>query len=91
MNKLVYNIRIINENFGNLLEETFVDKTQFKLFLKMVHVSIEMNEDLTFFNGEDFFVHIPNKILKESIIVTKTNELNIIDQIRSKIEALTTK
>ena len=36
MNTVVYKIRIENEKFGTLLNETFVDGIQFKLFLKMI-------------------------------------------------------
>ncbi len=37
MNTNKYTIRIENEKFGTLLNESFVDATQFKLFLKMVN------------------------------------------------------
>jgi len=80
----------MNEKFGDLINETFVDQTQFKLFLKMVHASVELKEDLTFFNGETFYVHIPYKVLSDSVIVTKVLELNLNEQVRSKIEALVT-
>jgi len=80
----------MNEKFGDLINETFVDQTQFKLFLKMVHASVELKEDLTFFNGETFYVHIPSKVLNDSVIVTKVLELNLNEQVRSKIEALVT-
>jgi len=90
MNKTGYNIKIMNEKFGDLINETFVDQTQFKLFLKMVHASVELKEDLTFFNGETFYVHIPSKVLNDSVIVTKVLELNLNEQVRSKIEALVT-
>ena len=90
MNKTGYKIKIMNEKFGDLINETFVDQTQFKLFLKMVHASVELKEDLTFFNGETFYVHIPSKVLSDSVIVTKVLELNLNEQVRSKIEALVT-
>jgi competence transcription factor ComK len=90
MNKTGYKIKIMNEKFGDLINETFVDQTQFKLFLKMVHASVELKEDLTFFNGETFYVHIPYKVLSDSVIVTKVLELNLNEQVRSKIEALVT-
>ena len=61
MNLTQHNIRIIHENHGTLLNENFVNSTQFKLFLKMVQGCIELKNDLTFFNGTDFFVHIPYK------------------------------
>lgn len=89
--KTGFNIRIIHENFGELLNETFVDQTQFKIFLKMVHASVELKEHLSFFNGETFYINIPAKTLVNCIIVTNTIEVSIVDQVRSKIEALVTK
>jgi hypothetical protein len=70
MTTSTYNIRIENEKFGKLVDETFVDGTQFKLFLKMVHGCLELKNDLTFFNGVDFLVHIPFKYLVDSIVLT---------------------
>ena len=91
MNKTGYNIRIVSERFGEMLNETFVDEIQFKLFLKMIHGCVELKQDLTFFNGDTFFVHIPSKNLNESIILTSTKEYDMIVPIKSKIEALVTK
>ncbi len=85
-------IKIEHEKFGTILNETFVDGTQFKLFLKMVHGCVELKNDLTFFDGNTFFVHVPKKILLESIIVTTMGELiDVADHVRSKIEAKVTK
>jgi hypothetical protein len=86
-----YSIRIENEKFGKLLHETFVDAIQFKLFLKMVQGCIELKNDLTFFNGSDFLIHVPFKYLVESIVVTSVNEYDLADHMRSKVEALVTK
>jgi hypothetical protein len=91
MNKTGYNIRVINEKMGEFINETFVDQLQFKLFLKMVHGCIELGEDLSFFNGDTFLVHIPNKILKDSVVITTTKEVSIVEQVKSKIEAFVTK
>jgi hypothetical protein len=83
------NIRIINEVHGILLDETFVNPAQFKLFLKMVQGCIAMKEDITFFNGVDFFVHIPYRFLVDSIIITKIEYTTLTGQLmnKSKIEA----
>ena len=91
MNKVGFNIRIMNEKFGDLINETFMDQVQFKLFLKMIHGCVELGEDFTFFNGDTFFVNIPHKILKDCVIVTNIKELTITEQVKSKIEALVTK
>ena len=86
-----FNIRILHETFGELLNETFMDQIQFKLFLKMVHTSVELKGNLSFFNGDTFYVNIPSKTLGECIIVTNTKEISITEQVKSKIEALVTK
>ena len=91
MNIVKHNIKIVHEKFGNLVDESFVDPTQFKLFLKMVHGCIELNNDLSFFNGTDFLIHIPYKHLVDCIVITSMDELSVVDQVRSKVEALVTK
>jgi len=91
MNKHGYNIKIFNDKVGEILNETFVDQIQFKLFLKMVHASIELDENLSFFNGDTFLINVPSRILKDSVIVTSTKEISITEQVKSKIEALVTK
>ena len=91
MKKSVFKIKVVNEAFGELLDETFVDETQFKIFLKMVHGCIVLENDLTFYNGDTFLINIPYKFLKNSIIVTSNQEVDIMEQVKSKIEALVTK
>lgn len=92
MNTMVYRIRIENEKFGTILNETFVDGVQFKLFLKMVHGCLELKNNLTFFNGFDFLVNVPYRFLEDSVIVTKMEgEFELADHMKSKIEALVTK
>lgn len=88
MNMSTKSIKIQHEKFGVLLNETFVNPTQFKLFLKMVNGCLNSNEALSFFNGEDFLVNIPNKILKDSIITTSVDAYTLSDHIinKSKIE-----
>ena len=88
MNTNKYTIRIENEKFGTLLNETFVDGTQFKLFLKMVNGCLSLSNDLTFFNGTDFLVNIPYRFLKDSIVLTNTEYFTVSDMIvtKSKME-----
>jgi hypothetical protein len=88
-----YNIRIEHEKFGSLMKETFVDPIQFKLFLKMIQGCLELKNDLTFFNGVDFLVHVPYKHLVDSIILTTTPQYTAADVLigKSKIEAEKTK
>lgn len=88
MNNNKYTIRIENEKFGTLLNESFIDATQFKLFLKMVNGCLSLSNDLTFFNGTDFLVNIPYRFLKDSIILTNTEHFSVSDMIvtKSKME-----
>ena len=89
---LTHNIKIQHEKFGVLLNETFVASTQFKLFLKMLQGCLELKNDLTFFNGYDFLIHVPFKHLTESIISTSPVEnYQLADHMKSKIESLITK
>jgi hypothetical protein len=83
-----HTIKIMNEKFGNLLTESFVDPTQFKIFLKMVDGALNVGEDLSYFDGNTFLVHIPHKILKESVILTNVSEISVSEQVRNKIESL---
>lgn len=63
------NIKIIHPTFGELLNDNYADEVQFKLFLQMVHSCVELKQDLSFFNGRDFYVHIPYELLRQSIIL----------------------
>lgn len=91
MKKTAHSIKIINEKFGTLMNEVFVDDTQFKIFLQLVHGCLELENDLRFFNGQTFLINIPYKYLCESIIITSDEEIDMIEQVKSKIEALVTK
>ena len=88
MTKTVFNIKVMNEKFGSLLSETFVDPIQFKIFLKMVDGALNLNVDLSYYDGDMFLVHIPNKILKESVVITGTEQVSLSEQVRNKIETL---
>jgi hypothetical protein len=91
MNTIKHNIKIQHDKFGVLMNETFIDMTQFKIFLKAVDGCIFLKNDFTFFNGMDFFIHIPYSKLVESIITTSSDSYDLSDHMKSKIEALVTK
>ena len=86
-----HNIKIQHDSFGVVLNETFVNGTQFKLFLKMVQGCLELKQDLTFFNGSDFLVHVPFEYLVKSVITTSVDDVTFTDVVKSKVEALETK
>lgn len=87
-NTFKHTINILNENFGTLLSESFIDQVQFKIFLKMVDGALNLNQDLSFYDGNTFLVHIPHRILKDSVILTNVKEVTIGEQVRNKIETL---
>ena len=64
-------IKIQHKTFGVICDETFVDATQFKIFLQSVHGCLKSKSDLDFFNGQNFLLHIPHEVLKESVVSTK--------------------
>jgi hypothetical protein len=83
-----HKVKIEHEKFGTLVNESFVNSIQFKLFLKMIQGCIELKNDLTFYNGTDFLVHIPFKYLVESIILTSTDSYSLVEHYvqKSKME-----
>lgn len=91
MTTITHTIKIENEKFGVILNETFIDPTQFKLFLKMIQACIELKTDLSFFNGVEFLIHVPHRFLSDSIITTSLSNIEMSDIVKSKIEALVTR
>lgn len=85
---LFTNVKITHKEFGIILDDTFVNGEQFKLFLKAINGCFMNKNDLTMFNGVDFFIHIPFDVLNESIIVTTIKEYSPSDAIiaRSRLE-----
>jgi hypothetical protein len=83
-----YNIRIVHETMGEIMNELFTDETQFRIFLKMVDGNISFKTDLDYYNGRDFLVHIPSRILLNSVVVTKVNEVSEFNLVKSRIETI---
>lgn len=82
------NIVIVHPKYGEVLNETFIDDVQFKIFLNMVHSSIEINQKLSTFNGKDFLIHIPSETLKECLVIGRSKEVSMSDVViaKSKLE-----
>jgi len=91
MKKEVFEITIWNDTFGKVVDERFVDETQFSIFLKAIKGCLDTTQDFSYFNGKNFLIHIPFAVLKKSVIFTKENEIGVSEIIKSKAEALTTK
>lgn len=81
-------IKIIHPTFGNLQEKVFEDSTQFKIYLKMVHSCLELKQDFTTSNGNDFLLHIPYDILKGSIVIGEAQTVTLAEYAiqKSKME-----
>lgn len=84
----VKNILLVHPKYGEILNETFMDDIQFKIFLNMVHSSLSLKEDFTTYNGRDFLIHIPFAMLKESIILGTNKEVSMAEVVvaKSKLE-----
>ena len=88
MNTIGHQVKILHESFGELLKETFVNPTQHKLFLKMINGCLVEKQDLTFFNGSEFLIHIPYKHLKDSIVLTGIEDYTMASHllVKSQLE-----
>lgn len=81
-------VLIVHPKYGELINETFMDETQFSIFLKMVHTSLALGNDLTTYNGKDFLIHLPNSILKECLLLGNVKDISVSDLVtlKSKLE-----
>ena len=78
-------LNIQHEKFGKVLSMSFVDAIQTKLFLKLVNDAIDNRVAFRYFNVTDTLVHIPNKILVESLITTEMELVTFSDQVLAKV------
>lgn len=79
-----FTLTIQHPEMGLLTTETYVDATQFKLLLKMVQGCLELNNDLTYFDGMHHLIHIPSNILKQSVVTTKSMQYTAVDHLKTK-------
>jgi hypothetical protein len=92
MLKIIHRIKVQHLELGVILDEQFVDGTQFKLFLKMINGCFVDCSDLRFFNGVEFFLNVPFSVLKDCVITSRIEEMvGFSEIVKSKIEALETK
>jgi hypothetical protein len=82
-------LNVIHEKMGTLMSESFMDQVQFKIQLKTINGCLIEKKDLTLFNGKDYFLHIPYRILVDSVITTSTDEYTLTEHMlqKSKMEA----
>lgn len=84
----VKSILVVHPKYGELISETFLDETQHKIFLKMLHTAVVLGNDFNTYNGKDFFIHVPSVMLKECLILGQTQEVSMSDVVvaKSKLE-----
>jgi hypothetical protein len=63
-------IKITHPTYGTIIDQEFKDKTQFKLFLDVINLSLRGDRDFSVYDGTQDLFHVPNQILKQSIIFT---------------------
>jgi hypothetical protein len=78
-------LNIQHEKFGKVLTMSFVDAIQTKLFLKLVNDAIDNGVAFRYYNVTDTLVHIPNKILVESLITTEMEFVTFSEQVLAKV------
>jgi len=72
-------IKIEHPKYGILQEKSFDDDMQFKIYLKMVHSCLELKEDLTTSNGNDFLLHVPYELLRSSIVIGNVEKISLAE------------
>lgn len=69
---MTFSVKIENEKYGTLCDQKFSDQIQFKLFLKLVQASLELKKEFSMYDGANFLIHVPYRVLVDSIITTKS-------------------
>ena len=86
MNK--YQLSFYHPKFGELTIPSFNDQTQFRIFCKMVQGALALKTDLTTYDAQEMFIHIPYSVLVESVIVSKINGMTLAEYAMTKTEML---
>jgi hypothetical protein len=45
---------------------------------------LALKQDLTTYDAQELFIHIPYKVLVESVVVSKVNGMNIADVVKER-------
>jgi hypothetical protein len=69
---------------GPITNPMFTDQVQFRIFCKMVQGCLALKQDLTTYDAQELFIHIPYKVLVESVVVSKVNGMNIADVVKER-------
>lgn len=72
-----HQLRMFHPQYGELTTPTFDDTVQFRIFCKMVQTCLALKQDLTTYDAQELFIHIPYKVLNESVIVSGIKETSM--------------
>lgn len=79
-----YQLNFVHPTMGPITNPIFTDQVQFRIFCKMVQGCLALKQDLTTYDAQELFIHIPYKVLVESVIVSKVNGMNIADVVKER-------
>ena len=79
-----YQLNFVHPTMGPITNPMFTDQVQFRIFCKMVQGCLALKQDLTTYDAQELFIHIPYKVLVESVVVSKVNGINIADVVKER-------
>jgi len=79
-----YQLNFVHPTMGPITNPIFTDQVQFRIFCKMVQGCLALKQDLTTYDAQELFIHIPYKVLVESVVVSKVNGINIADVVKER-------
>ncbi len=79
-----YQLNFVHPTMGPITNPIFTDQVQFRIFCKMVQGCLALKQDLTTYDAQELFIHIPYKVLVESVVVSKVNGMNIADVVKER-------
>ena len=69
-----YQLNFVHPTMGPITNPIFTDQVQFRIFCKMVQGCLALKQDLTTYDAQELFIHIPFKVLVECVIVSGVKE-----------------
>lgn len=82
----IYTVRIHHDEYMEILNKEFTDATQLKLFLKMIHASLELKNDFRYFDAEHFLISVPYHILEKCLILTNSEVYKLSTHLKTKVK-----
>ena len=69
---MTFSVKIENEKYGTLCDQNCREQVQFKLFFQLVQASFDLKKEFSMYDGANFLIHVPYRVLVDSIITTKS-------------------